>query len=196
MKYLRPFKSQQRGFTLIQVMAILGVLGIVITLATSAYLKHQSKHYIKEALEEAAKARTVVAKNVSNDVETSSANSTIASTATNSAPKDWSKGYEPKDGENHSWSVYVDPSSAAVVVSLWSFKQPATLLWVPLKNAQSNDKDASQALQGKLITEGGVTWICVVKDDAIPDTSKLFAPLSANVPRPAISDELVSADCQ
>ena len=196
MNHIRPLKNHQRGFTLIQVMAILCVLGIVITLATSAYLTHQSKHYMKEALEEAAKARTVVAKNAGIDADTTNANNTNANTTPNASPKDWSKGYDPKNGENHSWSVYVDPSSAAVVVNLWSFKEPATLLWLPLKGCQGNEKDTPQEQGSKVIKEGGLTWVCVVKDSQLPDASKLFAPLSASVPRPAISGELLSADCQ
>jgi hypothetical protein len=177
-------------------MAILGVLGIVITLATSAYLQHQSKHYLKEALVEAAQARSVVAKNLSMDADVSTEKNTNPNTATNASPKDWSKGYVPKDGENHSWSVYVDPSSAAVVVNLWSFKEPATLLWVPIKGGQSNAEDTPQEQGSKVIKEGGLTWICVVKEAELPEASKLFAPLSARVPRPTISGDLVSADCQ
>jgi type II secretory pathway pseudopilin PulG len=170
---------QQPGFTLIQIMAILGVLGLVLTVATSSYLKHQSKHYIKEALVEAGHARQVVAQNVKSNADDNL--------------KDWSKGYSPKTGENNAWSVYIDPASAAVVVSLLTTKEPATLLWVPLKNSQS--KDESNPQEGKILNEDGLNWVCVVKDNAIPDSMRLFAPLSASVPKPGMSDDWVSADC-
>jgi type II secretory pathway pseudopilin PulG len=180
MNHLNNTSRQQQGFTLIQVMAILGVLGLILTLATSAYLGHQSKHYIKEALIEAGQARQIVAQNAKSDVEAS--------------PKDWSKGYSPKSGENNAWSVSIDPTSAAVVVTILSSKEPATLLWLPLKD--SAIKDESTLHVARLINESGINWICVVKEDAVPDSSRLFAPLSANIPTPTLAQELVSSDCR
>ena len=178
MKQATSSPSNQRGFTLIQVMLILGLLGVVLTVATSAYLKHQSKHYVKEALVEAGQARQVVAENAKSDTE--------------GTTKDWAKGYAKKTGENHSWTVYVDPTSAAVVVTLWLSKDPQTLLWVPLKG---NPTQAESGSSGQ-ISEGGLNWVCVLKDETMPDVSKLFAPLSATVPKADFSGDLVTSDCR
>jgi len=176
-----PIKSSQLGFTLIQIMAILGLLGVVLTVATSGYLKHQSTHYIKEALVEAGQARQVVLQNAKNIADES--------------PKDWSKGYQSKTGENHSWNVSIDPSSAAVVVTVWSLKQPATLIWIPVKTVQ-NKGDSQQTKLGRQVNEGGVDWVCVVKEAELPDASRFFGPLSSNIPTPGFSEELITADCR
>ncbi len=175
-----PLKSFQRGFTLIQIMAILGLLGVVLTVATSAYLKHQSTHYIKEALAEAGQARQAVLQNVKSN--------------TDESPKNWAKGYTPKFGENHSWSVSVDPSSAAVVVTVWSLKQPATLIWFPLKVTQS--KAESQTSLVRQVNEGGLDWLCVVREADIPDESQIYGPLSAGISRPGFSEEWLTPDCR
>ena len=180
MKQATSLSSSQRGFTLIQVMLILGLLGVVLTVATSAYLKHQSKHYVKEALVEAGQARQVVAENAKSDAAETT--------------KDWDKGYAKKTGENHAWTVYVDPISAAVVVTLWLSKDPQTLLWVPLKDGSIQAESGSVSL-GQM-SEGGLNWVCVLKDESMPDVSKRFAPLSASVPKADFSGDLVTSDCR
>jgi len=170
----------QSGFTLIQVMAILGLLGVVLTVATSGYLTHQSKHYIKEALLEAVQARQVVTQNIKSGVQDD---------------KGWSKGYISKQGENHSWTVDIDPTSGAVIVTVWTLMKPATLLWVPLKEGSSKEETVNQA-GPKSLNEAGQSWICLIQGDSIPDATRLMGPLSSQVPPPGLSPDLVSSDCR
>jgi Tfp pilus assembly protein PilE len=138
----------QQGLSLIQVMAALGVIGLILTVATNAYLDHQTSYRVTQAMATAEKFKALVNENY----RTKSDNKTI------SLPQ----GTTTEQGEGGEWSVSIDPNSAVIIVKVLIDTKFQTLMWAPVTKDHPDDK----AMRAP-------SWVCVIKPSAMPTHDNL-----------------------
>jgi len=184
----QPTTYEQRGLTLIQVMAILGLLGIILASATSAYLKHQNTYQVQEAFDQAQFAREAVNKSFQTN-----------SSQTPQTQVDWSSGFSEHFSDDGVWSVKIDSSSATVIVKVLVDSTPSTLLLIPLKNIHSKAQDPDELKKEEALNKSpneGLIWVCVTKDSEIPDLSMALGNWSAQMPKPELSEQYRPIGCR
>lgn len=169
-------KNKQRGITLIQIMAILGVLGVILAVSTTKYLNHQFTHDVNLAFKEATIAKQVVARS--------------AAQPNTADVKDWSEGYTPSTAPNQMWSVRIEPSSAVVQVQVQKLgtSRKETLLWIPLK-APAAKAQATSA-------QNELEWACVTREAQLPIASESLVPLPKDLIKANFDEEILPEACR
>jgi type II secretory pathway pseudopilin PulG len=181
----------QRGMTLIQVMATLGVLGIILAASTSGYLKHQNAFQINEAFEQAQIATKVVNQNYE-----------AYQSQKTDAVRDFAVGYTEQYAKDSSWNVKIDSNSGAVIASVLVDAKTATFLLIPTKQKSAepvgqvqlpSDTDKKES---SLNANAGLFWICVIKNSEIPSQNLMLGALSPQAQTPDLVDELRPTNCR
>jgi Tfp pilus assembly protein PilE len=177
----------QRGITLIQVMATLGLIGVIVAASTSAYLNHQNKVQIKEAFDQAVIASGVVDQNYRSLIETKTPELV-----------DWSKGYNERLAKDRSWRVSVDSTSGVVVARVLVDANMYALLLIPTKLtegplAQGQSTNTASMQSG---SHNRLQWVCAVKGDPLPSDRAMLGPLSVGTPLPDLDTSLKPEGCK
>ena len=181
----------QRGMTLIQVMATLGLLGVILAASTSGYLKHQNAFQINEAFEQAQIATKVVNQNYE-----------VYQSQKTDAVRDFAVGYTEQYAKDSSWNVKIDSNSGAVIASVLVDAKTATFLLIPTKQKSAepggqvqlpSDTDKKES---SLNANAGLFWICVIKNSEIPSQNLMLGALSPQVQTPDLVDELRPTNCR
>jgi Tfp pilus assembly protein PilE len=178
----------QRGITLIQVMATLGLIGVIVAASTSAYLNHQNKVQIKEAFDQAVIASGFVDQNYRSSIETKTTELV-----------DWSKGYSERVAKDRSWRVSVDATSGVVVARVLVDANMYALLLIPTKPAEepsTQGQSANTAGMQSGLPYKSLKWVCAVKGDPLPSERAMLGSPSVGTPLPDLEASLKPEGCQ
>jgi type IV pilus assembly protein PilA len=169
----------RRGFTLIELMIVLAIVGIVAAYAVPAYQDYLARSRVGEGLSLAAGARLAVAENAA-------------------AGDDFGSGYIAPPGTRNVESIAVDDATGEIAIRFTSRVAPAgsdTLVLVPSLPDAADPPTARVALESGAAQGGALTWECFASGK---QGSSLPAPGSGPSPLtpPTLPAKLAPPECR
>ncbi|UST54256.1 pilin [Comamonadaceae bacterium OTU4NAUVB1] len=161
-------RNVQKGFTLIELMIVVAIIGILAAVALPAYQDYTVRAKVTEGLTLAASAKTAVAEN-----------------AANGSP--FKSGWVAPGATKNVASVGIDDTTGKITITYDStIDSGATLVLVPVDGTTA----AGTALAaGTVPTTGSITWICA-------STGTTTANAVAKAAKGSIKDKYVPASCR
>lgn len=168
-----------RGFTLIELMIVLAIVGIVAAYAVPAYQNYLARSRVGEGLLLAASARLTVAEN-----------------AASGAPLD--SGFEAPPATRNVKSIRIVPENGAIVIDYTSRVAPtdaSTLVLMPSTLDNPVEPTTRVALKPETIQLGPLAWECFV---AGKTNSSLPAPSPGPLPSeaPTLPSNFAPPECR
>jgi type IV pilus assembly protein PilA len=175
----RVCRRAASGFTLIELMIVLAIVGVIAAYAIPAYQDYLARSRVGEGLSLAASARLAVAENA----------------ASGNA---FSGGYASPPATRNVESVRIDDDSGQITVAYSTRVAPAgsnTLTLVPSVPDNADMPTARVALAKGAVQPGAVTWECFVGGKA---SSSLPAPGAGPAPvdAPSLPSNLAPPECR
>src|SRR5579883_3319448 len=127
-------KSVQKGFTLIELMIVVAIIGILAAIAIPAYQNYVVRARVTEGLNLAAAAETTVAENASN------------------AATQLSSGWVSPAATNNVSGVSVDDQTGAITINFTAAAGGGTVTLTPY--------DGANTLQDDTVPQNAITWSC------------------------------------
>lgn len=140
-------KTMQKGFTLIELMIVVAIIGILAAIALPAYQDYTIRAKVTEGLSLAASARTAVSEN-----------------AANGAP--FASGWTAPGATDSVASVGIDAGTGRITITYdTSIQNGATLILTPVDGSTAAGTALEGTADGSTIpSAGSITWICASKD--------------------------------
>lgn len=145
------------GFTLIELMIVLAIVGVVAAYATPAYQDYLARSRVGEGLSLASSARLAVAENAASGSELGG-------------------GYASPPGTRNVESIHVDDTNGQITIAFSTRIAPVgsdTLVLVPSTPENAETPTARTVLTRGLVQAGSITWECFA---ATKTPSSLPAP--------------------
>jgi type IV pilus assembly protein PilA len=167
------------GFTLIELMIVLAIVGIVAAYAVPAYQDYLARSRVGEGISLAAGARLAVAENAAGGDA-------------------FGSGYIAPPGTRNVESIVVDDASGEIAIRFTPRVAPAgsdTLVLVPSVPDDSDPPTSRLALEPGVVRGGALTWECFASGK---QTSSLPAPGSGPSPLmpPTLPAKLAPPECR
>ena len=140
-------KSLQKGFTLIELMIVVAIIGILAAIAIPAYQDYIVRARVTEGLNLASAAETTVAENAEN------------------GQTDLTLGWTAPASTGNVASVVVTPSSGVIQVTYTPLAKSVVLTLTP--------NSSGGALVGGTVPSDAITWACTVNS---PSTNDRYVP--------------------
>ena len=162
-------RSLQKGFTLIELMIVVAIIGILAAVALPAYQDYTVRAKVTEGLSLAGSAKTAVAEN-----------------AANAAPFD--NGWSAPSATKNVASVAITQSTGAITITYVSaISSGGTLILTPVDGATTSGSALSGTSTASTIpTSGSIGWVC----------KSVGSTVNSNAAAGTILDKYVPAVCR
>ncbi|MFT3778022.1 MAG: pilin [Ottowia sp.] len=131
-------KKLQKGFTLIELMIVVAIIGILAAVALPAYQDYTVRARVSEALVGASAAKTAVAENAANG-------------------KNYASGWVAPSATPNLASIAIDEATGAITATTTARAGDGTVIFVPSDN---NGAFAGGTATTSTVPEGRISWVC------------------------------------
>ena len=160
-------KRAQQGFTLIELMIVVAIIGILAAVALPAYQDYTVRAKVSEGLSLAAGAKATVAEN-----------------AANGAPLD--SGFEEPAATKNVASVKITQANGEITITYASTVAGGTTL---VLSPRDGGIGGGALVSGTVPVKGSITWNCLSAASAAANSAKLGTPGT-------IEGKYVPAECR
>ncbi len=139
---MQVMKQVQKGFTLIELMIVVAIIGILAAVALPAYQDYTVRAKVTEGLSLAASAKTAVSENAANGAA-------------------FASGWTAPSGTANVSSVAINSGTGAITITYQStIASGATLTLTPVDGGPSGTALSGTASGSTIPTAGSITWNC------------------------------------
>jgi len=163
-------RNLQKGFTLIELMIVVAIIGILAAVALPAYQDYTVRAKVTEGLTLAASAKTAVAEN-----------------AANGAP--FGSGWIAPGATRNVASLAIDATTGRITITYQNtIDGGATLILNPVDGIRASGSALAGTTTASTIpTSGSISWICASTGTTVANT---------NIAKGTIKDKYVPAECR